>query len=148
GVLFMASSWQGNASFGAAVLAVVLTLGGIGAVAVPLGTRTWNQRGEQQAAKAAADERAESDSRPHASVLQTLALIQKRADDPQEVARLARGQERELRGWLFDSEEKTSQSVFAALDSACGEVEDLFGISIRPVTVGEDIPLTEDTKLT
>ena len=24
----------------------------------------------------------------------------------------------------------------------------MFGISIRPVTVGEDIPLTEDTKLT
>ena len=148
GVLFMALSWQGNDSFGSAVLAVVLTLGGIGALVVPLGIRMWNQLSEQQAAKAASDERAEIASRLHDSVLQTLALIQKRADDPQEVARLARGQERELRGRLFDSEEKTSQSVFAALDSACGEVEDLFGISIRPVTVGEDIPLTEDTKLT
>ena len=148
GVLFMVLSWQGNDSFGSAVLAVVLTLGGIGALVVPLGIRMWNQLSEQQAAKAASDERAEIASRLHDSVLQTLALIQKRADDPQEVARLARGQERELRGWLFDSEEKTSQSVFAALDTACGEVEDLFGISIRPVTVGEDIPLAEDTKLT
>ena len=148
GVLFMVLSWQGNDSFGSAVLAVVLTLGGIGALVVPLGIRMWNQLSEQQAAKAASDERAEIASRLHDSVLQTLALIQKRADDPQEVARLARGQERELRGWLVASEEKTSQSVFAALDTAGGEVADLFGISIRPVTVGEDIPLAEDTKLT
>ncbi|AQS73038.1 ATP-binding protein [Corynebacterium ammoniagenes] len=148
GILFMALSWQGNDSFGAALVAVLLTLVGIGALVVPLGVRMWNQLTEQQAAKAVSDERAEIASRLHDSVLQTLALIQKRADDPQEVARLARGQERELRGWLFDSEEKTAQTVFAALESACGEVEDLFGITIRPVTVGEDIALTEDTKLT
>ena len=36
----------------------------------------------------------------HDSVLQTLALMQKRADDPREVAALARRQERELRAWL------------------------------------------------
>lgn len=106
GVLFMSLSWQGNDSFGAALLAVVLTLGGIGALVVPLGIRMWNQLTEQQAAKAASDERAEIASRLHDSVLQTLALIQKRADDPQEVARLARGQERELRSWLFGSEER------------------------------------------
>src|SRR5699024_12367154 len=140
GVRFMVLCWQGNHFLGSAVLSVLLTLGGICALVVPLGIRMSNHLSEQQAAKAASDERAEIASRLHDSVLQTLALIQKRADDPQEVARLARGQERELRGWLFDSEEKTSQSVFAALDSACGEVEDLFGISIRPVTVGEDIP--------
>ena len=37
----------------------------------------------------------------HDSVLQTLALIQKGAQDPREVARLARRQERELRAWLY-----------------------------------------------
>ena len=37
----------------------------------------------------------------HDSVLQTLTLVQKRADDPREVAQLARRQERELRDWLF-----------------------------------------------
>src|SRR5690625_7604021 len=38
-------------SFGSAVLAVLLTLGGIGALVVPLGIRMWNQLSEQQAAK-------------------------------------------------------------------------------------------------
>ncbi|NLF91355.1 MAG: ATP-binding protein, partial [Corynebacterium marinum] len=41
---------------------------------------------------------------------------------------------------------KSAQSVFAAVETACGEVEDLFGVRIAPVTVGEDTALTEDTK--
>jgi signal transduction histidine kinase len=42
-------------------------------------------------------ERAEVAAHVHDSVLQTLALIRKAADDPREVQRLARTQERELR---------------------------------------------------
>ncbi len=37
----------------------------------------------------------------HDSVLQTLALIQRNADRPRELAALARRQERELRSWLY-----------------------------------------------
>ena len=143
GILVAAAGWQGDQAFGPAVLAVVLTVLGIGALVVPLVLKLWRSLSEEQAAKAAANERAEIASRLHDSVLQTLALIQKRSGDGAEVARLARAQERELRGWLFDAEEKTSQSVFAAVGKAAGEVEDLFGLVLSPVTVGVDAPLTE-----
>ena len=56
----------------------------------------------ERQARALAEERAQMAAHVHDSVLQTLALIQRVADDPQHVVRLARAQERELRSWLFD----------------------------------------------
>ena len=55
----------------------------------------------ERQARALAEERAQMAAHVHDSVLQTLALIQRSADDPHQVVRLARAQERELRAWLF-----------------------------------------------
>ena len=55
----------------------------------------------EQAQRIRETERADIAAHLHDSVLQTLALIQRKADDPGEVTRLARAQERELRGWLY-----------------------------------------------
>lgn len=138
GVIFGALQRQDGALFGQAVVAVALTLFGVGALAVPFGIRLWEKISEERAEKAAADERAEIASQLHDSVLQTLALIQKRSEEP-EVQRLARRQERELRQWLFDPREDAT--VFTAIERASGEVEDLFGVRIAPVIVGQDVPL-------
>jgi signal transduction histidine kinase len=70
-------------------------------------------------------------------VLQTLTLMQKRADDPREVATLARRQERELREWLFDEERSSEASFAAALRAAAEEVEDAHGIQVEVVEVGD-----------
>ena len=51
----------------------------------------------ERQARALAEERAQMAAHVHDSVLQTLALIQRASDDPQQVVRLARTQERELR---------------------------------------------------
>ncbi|MGX1738311.1 PspC domain-containing protein [Corynebacterium flavescens] len=144
-IVFMALTWESGS--GGVIVATFLTLLGFGALVVPLVLKLWRSLAQEQAAKAAADERTQIAARLHDSVLQTLALIQKRAGDPQEVSRLARSQERELRAWLFDADSATPETVFGALEAACGEVEDLFNLRLSAVTVGEDTALSEESKL-
>ncbi|WP_418328271.1 sensor histidine kinase [Rhodococcus oxybenzonivorans] len=119
------------------LLAVVVTLVGAGLLTVPLWLRLWRALGAERAARIRNEEREEIASHLHDSVLQTLALIQKQADHPQEVARLARGQERELRKWLFGGGDADQSSLAEALRIIAGEVEDQHGVTVRPVTVGD-----------
>jgi signal transduction histidine kinase len=94
----------------------------------------------ERAERIRSQERAEVAAHLHDSVLQTLALVQRRADDPREVAALARRQERELRAWLNDS--RPSGTFAAALDAAASEVEGDHHVPIEVVTVG-DAPLDD-----
>jgi signal transduction histidine kinase len=102
----------------------------------------------ERQARARAEERADMAARVHDSVLQTLALIQRRSDDPQQVIQLARAQERELRSWLFDGQEPGSLTA-DGLTLAAGvrliqqEVEARHGIAVEAVTVG-DCELDDD----
>lgn len=149
GVVLVTINWESQKVFGSTLVAVVLTLLGVAALGLPLWLRTWDALTKERSEIAAAAEREEIASRLHDSVLQTLALIQKRAEEPSEVARLARSQERELRQWLFGSQDNLSggaSTVFKAVELACGEVEDLFGLRIAPVLVGEDHPLDDHTQ--
>ena len=95
----------------------------------------------ERQARVRAEERADIAARVHDSVLQTLALIQRRADDPQKVVQLARMQERELRSWLFEG--KDPNEVDAELTLAVGvrqiqqDVEARYGVPVEAVTVGD-----------
>lgn len=75
-------------------------------------------------------------ARVHDSVLQTLTLIQRRADDPAEVARLARAEERALRSWLY-APVGASGSLGAALSEVVATTEVDYDARIDLVTVGE-----------
>lgn len=142
GILILVMKVDGDGrSYMSAVIAVLLTLVGVAVLATPFVLRTWENIKAHHEETLRKDEREAMANRIHDSVLQTLALIQKCADDPEAVRRIARGQERELRQWLFAP--NTEETLFGALARGCGEVEDLYGIRIVPVTVGEDLPLDQ-----
>ena len=77
------------------------------------------------------DERAEVAARVHDSVLQTLALIQRHADEPRRVASLARRQERELRAWLYGDGHADGDTLAGALAAAAAEIEELHGVRVE-----------------
>jgi signal transduction histidine kinase len=78
----------------------------------------------------------------HDGVLQTLAVVERRADDP-ELARLARDQERELRDYLFGvrsaGSPKGVPDLGAGLRAAAARYEDAFGGRVQ-VLVADDLP--------
>ena len=97
----------------------------------------------ERAERIRSQERAEVAAHLHDSVLQTLALMQRRVDDPREVAALARRQERELRAWLNGGRPVGERStVAAALEAAAAEVEEAHGVPVEVVAVG-DAPLDD-----
>jgi signal transduction histidine kinase len=99
----------------------------------------------ERQARARAEERADMAARVHDSVLQTLALIQRSAEDPQTVVQLARAQERELRSWLFEGRAPgdTAVTSFAeGIREIQRDVEARHGVPVEVVTVG-DCPLDE-----
>ena len=81
--------------------AAVAVLAGVALALAPWALRVNRELIAERSARAREAERAEIAAHLHDSVLQTLAAIQQRSEPGSEVARLARGQERDLREWLF-----------------------------------------------
>jgi signal transduction histidine kinase len=99
----------------------------------------------ERQARARAEERADMAAGLHDSVLQTLALIQRSAEDPQTVVQLARAQERELRSWLFEGRtpgDTAVTSLAEGIREIQRDVEARHGVPVEVVTVG-DCPLDE-----
>ncbi|MGI5127495.1 PspC domain-containing protein [Pseudonocardia sp. CA-107938] len=149
-VFLLANVEMGQLQF--AVLAVVATLAGVAVITVPWWLRLMRDLGEERRERIVEAERAEIAAHLHDSVLQTLALIQRQSDQPREVLRLARGQERELRTWLYgptgygrrSGTDPALDSGFTdALTKAAAEVEDTYAKDVRPVVVGGDRPLDD-----
>ncbi len=113
-----------------------LALAGLAIVLAPWLYRSRTALNTARAEKVRADARADMAAHLHDSVLQTLALIQRQADDPKAIQQLARRQERELRTWLY-GDELHETTLKAALTAAAVEVEDERGIPVELVVVGD-----------
>jgi len=119
---------------------VVLVIAGIVLLLGPWWLRIARDLVLERQARVRAEERADIAAQVHDSVLQTLALIQRRADDPQKVIQLARLQERELRSWLFEGRapnETDDLTVGAGVRQIQQDVESRYGVPVEAVTVGE-----------
>ncbi len=142
--VFVAGEGDRAASLAATSILIAGALALIGAVVLPWTFLTARTLTRERAARARAEERAAVAAHLHDSVLQSLILIQKRADDI-EVRRLARGTERELRAWLYGQAQPAGDDLAAAVRASAEEAEDRFGVLVELVTVGT-CPLDERSR--
>jgi signal transduction histidine kinase len=119
-----------------ALLPVLVVVLGVLLVLGPWLLQTLRQVSDERTARIREQERVELAGRVHDSMLQTLTLIQRRSNDPEEVRRLVRHSERELRGWLYSPAEQ-QPTLRAAVSAVCAEIEDEYAVTIDLVVVGE-----------
>jgi signal transduction histidine kinase len=121
------------------VLSVLVAAVVLGVIFAPWVLRLVRSLTEERSQRIRSQERAEMAAHLHDSVLQTLALVQQRSDDPRAVAALARRQERELRSWLSRRVPAAGAAprLAGALETAADEVERDHGVAVEVVAVGD-----------
>lgn len=140
GVIAVASGMSGTDRGSAMIDGLVFSLiavAGFTAVFGPIFWRSVRELSTEREARVRETERAEIAAMVHDQVLHTLALIQRNSQDSREVQRLARGQERSLRNWLYKPAASATEKFNAALEEAAAEVEDSFAIGVDTVVVGD-----------
>lgn len=124
------------------VAAAIAVLAGVALAISPLLLRVNRELIAERARRERETERAEIAAHLHDSVLQTLAAIQQRSEPGSDVARLARGQERELREWLFraadGADPPTRESLGVELRAHAIELERDYAVRFEIVTVGTE----------
>ena len=140
GIIGVVAVFSPQDNFDAVVNGVIFALVGlvgVGVVAAPVLWRTFTQLRAEREGRIREQERAEVAAMVHDQVLHTLALIQRNASDLKTVQRLARGQERSLRSWLYKPAASPTERFAAALEQAAAEVEDTFAVTVEAVVVGD-----------
>jgi signal transduction histidine kinase len=127
----------GISAAGVGLAAVLVTAVGIALITGPWWMKLMHELSTERRERIRNEERADIAAHLHDSVLQTLALIQRNANQPREVARLARSQERELRTKLYGTGVPDGR-FGAALHTAAAEVEDTYAITVDVVAVGPE----------
>jgi signal transduction histidine kinase/phage shock protein PspC (stress-responsive transcriptional regulator) len=140
GIIGVVAVYSPTENFDAVINGVIfalVALAGVSVVAAPVLWRTFSQLRAEREGRIREQERAELAAMVHDQVLHTLALIQRNAADVKTVQRLARGQERSLRNWLYRPTASPTERLAAALEQAAAEVEDTYAITVETVVVGD-----------
>jgi signal transduction histidine kinase/phage shock protein PspC (stress-responsive transcriptional regulator) len=140
GVLYLLTQERGLSAVRDLGLALAIAVVGLLLLLGPWILSLVSDLGSERRERIRSQERADVAAHLHDSVLQTLALLQKNADDPAAVATLARRQERELRAWLYGDEVSPGGSLAAALRDVRTDVEADHRLPVELVVVG-DAPL-------
>jgi signal transduction histidine kinase len=129
-----------------ALVVAVAVVGGMALVMAPSLIRIGQDFDLERQERVRADERARMAAHLHDSVLQTLTLIQRNADDPKRTAQIARQQERELRQWLYGKEPPRpgATRLDPALQDMANRVEQHHGVKVEVVTVGDSQDLAPE----
>src|SRR3954462_11380290 len=136
GIAFLAATGALSAARDV-VLSVLVVAAVLAIIFAPWVVRLARSLAAERSERIRSEERAEMAAHLHDSVLQTLALVQQRSDDPRTVAALARRQDRELRAWLARRPGTEASHLAAALEGAADEVERDHGVAVEVVVVGD-----------
>jgi phage shock protein PspC (stress-responsive transcriptional regulator) len=137
GVAAFLAATESFAAMWTAGIAVAVTVAGLAVVFGPWMWRIVNQLAEERRDRIRSEEREEVAAHLHDSVLQTLAMIQRNADNPRTMATLARRQERELRTWLYGGPSTDGERLEPAVQAAAAQVEDAHDVLVEAVVVGD-----------
>lgn len=127
--------------------AALAALAGVALAIAPWLLRLNRELIAERAGREREAERSEIAAHLHDSVLQTLALIQQRSAPGSEVSRIARGQERELREWLFRAADGGSaapkETALEELRAHAAALEDAHPVRFETVGVGAEVVVPE-----
>jgi len=132
--------WGAVVDLAAAVGAALI---GVGLILGPWLYKLLRDLDTERRERVRSQERADVAAHLHDSVLQTLALLQKNPGDAAQVATLARRQERELRSWLYGTDNTIGDRFAASIRAAAVDVESTHQVPIEAVVVG-DAPMDPD----
>lgn len=136
-LLLLAGGFLPAADLLLGLMVAAMLLAGIALVSAPWVIRLYRTSNTERARAAAEAERADIAAHLHDSVLQTLAMVQKQRHDPAAVEKLARRQERQLRGWLYGRDAAETGTLKEQLSATVAELEELHSVPVEIVAVGE-----------
>lgn len=143
GLILVASGSGVSSGVRMGAWATAITIVGVALALGPWLARLAQEASAERRERIRATERAAMAAHLHDSVLQTLALIQRTADDPRRTITLARQQERELREWLYGTGATADRTLGAAVRSMAHDVEAAYDVRVELVVVG-DAPVDGD----